>query len=104
VSNFLYLFLSWRYLWRYKMGRSTRPWGRRREVAQALGYTVGPYLPMVGAGLVEKALHRAFAPLNTQTGVIPFGRIPDYSGSTEHFWCINILSMAITGICAYKGG
>lgn len=104
MSNFLYTFLSVRYLWRVKVGISTRPWGRRREVARALGYTVGPYLPMVWAKPVEKAIHTVFAPLNTQTGLIPFGRIPDYSGSTEHFWIFNLISGLLTMIAAYGFG
>lgn len=101
MSNFLYTFVSWRYLWRVKVGISARPWGRRREVASALGYTFGPYLPMVWAKPVEKAIHTVFAPLNTQTGVVPFGRIPDYSGSTEHFWTFNIFSFLLACVWAY---
>lgn len=104
MSNFLYLFLSWRYPWRVKVGISTRPWGRRGEVARALGYTVGPYLPMFWAKPVEKAIHTVFSPLNTQTGLIPFGRIPDYSGSTEHFWIFNLISGLLTMIVAYTAG
>ena len=83
---------------------STRPWGRRKEVASALGYTVGPYLPMVWAKPVEKAIHTVFAPLNTQTGWVPFGRIPDYSGSTEHFWILNIVTGIIATLAAYGAG
>ena len=101
MNNFLYTFVSWRYLWRVKVGISARPWGRRKEVARALGYTVGPYLPMVWAKPVEKAIHTVFAKLNTQTGVVPFGRIPDYSGSTEHFWTINIFSFLLASVWAY---
>ena len=104
MSNFLYTFISWRYLWRVKVGISTRPWGRRKEVANALGYTVGPYLPMVWAKPVEKAIHTVFAPLNTQTGWVPFGRIPDYSGSTEHFWILNIVTGIIATLAAYGSG
>lgn len=112
MNNFLYTFLSVRYLWRVKVGISTRPWGRRREVARSLGYTVGPYLPMVWAKPVEKAIHTVFQVLNTQTGVIQihrmpkviryiFREIPDYSGKTEHFWIFNLLSGVIALIISY---
>ena len=104
MNNFLYTFLSVKYLWRVKVGISARPWGRRKEVASALGYTVGPYLPMVWAKPVERAIHTVFAPLNTQTGWIPFGRIPDYSGSTEHFWICNIVTGILVTLAAYLAG
>ena len=115
MSNFLYTFISWRYLWRVKVGISTRPWGRRKEVASALGYTVGPYLPMVWAKPVEKAIHTVFAPLNTQTGWINldwmprvfryiFGEIPDYNGKTEHFWIFNVLTGALAIPVLYMVG
>ncbi len=116
MQNFLYTFISWRYPWRVKVGISSRPRGRRREVACALkSYTVGPYLWMPWARLIEKAIHTVFAPLNTQTGWIRLerlpkvvryvlGEIPDYSGKTEHFWILNIVSGILATFGAYLAG
>ncbi len=105
MNNFLYTFISWRYPWRVKVGISSRPRGRRREVACALkSYTVGPYLWMPWARLIEQAIHKVFAPLNTQTGRVPLPGMPEHSGSTEWFWIANPLTLIIAGLWAYGVG
>lgn len=89
--NFLYLFIALRYPGRVKIGISERPRGRRKEVAYALrSYTVGPYVPMVFARRIERALHTVYRPLKAQ--------MPDHAGASEWVWIVNPLTMFFVGL------
>lgn len=83
--NFTYLFMSLTLPMRYKIGISTAP-NKRKKQLDRIGVFKILALPCADARQVEKICHKLLSPLNTKV---------KGNGGTEWFWICNLLTASI---------